>query len=226
MRQHMEPLFYRFGVDLVLSGHVHAYERMYATYRGERNPCGPVYLNLGDGGNREGAYIPWVHPQPLYSAFREGSFGTGSLRLINATHAFYNWSRSACEAPTGDEHVTFSSSCVSSSSKYGVTDNAEHPLVASDAVWIVRPLVRVGSLTCPPADTPGAPRVGVPKVMVVHGEEASLAIRSQSLHQSSIIFASMWSLLVAMLCGVLLGGVMVLVFQQMARRSRSAQLTP
>ena len=53
MRQDMECVLYAAGVDLVLSGHVHAYERMYATYDGGASDCAPVYLNLGDGGNRE-----------------------------------------------------------------------------------------------------------------------------------------------------------------------------
>ena len=66
MRLAYEPLLLKYGVDLVLSGHVHAYERSDAggIYDAAPNPCGPVYLNLGDGGNREGAYVPWLTPQP------------------------------------------------------------------------------------------------------------------------------------------------------------------
>ena len=63
------------GVDIVLNGHVHAYERTAAVYKWQLNECGPVHLNLGDGGNREGAYVPWREPQPEWSLFRESSFG-------------------------------------------------------------------------------------------------------------------------------------------------------
>jgi len=51
MRRDMEPLLFQYGVDVVLSGHVHAYERVAPVLNGCLNSCGPVYLNLGDGGN-------------------------------------------------------------------------------------------------------------------------------------------------------------------------------
>ncbi|KAI3915641.1 hypothetical protein MKX01_015466 [Papaver californicum] len=53
MRQEMEGLLYQFGVDIVFSGHVHAYERMNRVYNYTLDPCGPVYINVGDGGNIE-----------------------------------------------------------------------------------------------------------------------------------------------------------------------------
>ena len=96
MRQHMEGLLYEAKVDVVLSGHVHAYERVHPVYNGCCDECGPVYLNLGDGGNREGAYVPWLDPQPAWSAFRQGTFGVGLLTLHNESHAWYSWTRAAC----------------------------------------------------------------------------------------------------------------------------------
>lgn len=79
----MEPLLYAAGADILLSGHVHAYERSvcsncnnlfaifnqiqrntYPTicfigfqeraYNGRLDPCGAVHITIGDGGNREG----------------------------------------------------------------------------------------------------------------------------------------------------------------------------
>ena len=81
MRLAYEPLLLKYGVDVVLSGHVHAYERSDAggIYDAAPNPCGPVYLNLGDSGNREGGEAAWVAPHPEWSAFRESSFGVGAL---------------------------------------------------------------------------------------------------------------------------------------------------
>lgn len=100
MRLSYEPLFLEHGVDVVLSGHVHSYERSSAggVYDAASNVCGPVYLNLGDGGNRENTEAAWMLPQPEWSAFRESSFGVGALELINATHAAYAWHRDACGA--------------------------------------------------------------------------------------------------------------------------------
>ena len=96
MRRNLEPLLHRAGVDIVLNGHVHSYERTAPVFDREVEPCGVVHLNLGDGGNREGAYIPWKEPQPEWSMFREASFGVGRLLLHNATHAEYLWARHAC----------------------------------------------------------------------------------------------------------------------------------
>ncbi|XP_043705957.1 purple acid phosphatase 23 isoform X2 [Telopea speciosissima] len=53
MRQEMEALLYQYGVDVVFSGHVHAYERMNRVYNYTLDPCGPVYITVGDGGNIE-----------------------------------------------------------------------------------------------------------------------------------------------------------------------------
>ncbi|KAF5187771.1 Purple acid phosphatase [Thalictrum thalictroides] len=53
MRQEMESLLYQYKVDIVFSGHVHAYERMNRVYNYTLDPCGPVYITVGDGGNIE-----------------------------------------------------------------------------------------------------------------------------------------------------------------------------
>ncbi|XP_021641480.2 purple acid phosphatase 15 isoform X2 [Hevea brasiliensis] len=53
MRVEMEELLYKYGVDIVFNGHVHAYERSNRVYNYTLDPCGPVYITIGDGGNRE-----------------------------------------------------------------------------------------------------------------------------------------------------------------------------
>ncbi|KAL9332851.1 hypothetical protein ACSQ67_002461 [Phaseolus vulgaris] len=53
MRVEMEDLLYKYGVDIVFNGHVHAYERSNRVYNYALDPCGPVYITVGDGGNRE-----------------------------------------------------------------------------------------------------------------------------------------------------------------------------
>ncbi|KAM7466148.1 hypothetical protein LguiB_013710 [Lonicera macranthoides] len=53
MRLEMEALLYQYGVDIVFSGHVHAYERMNRVYNYTLDDCGPVYITIGDGGNIE-----------------------------------------------------------------------------------------------------------------------------------------------------------------------------
>lgn len=76
MKAVMEPLLFNAQVALVVSGHVHAMERTYPVYQYARNSRGPVYLVLGDGGNREGLATQYYDPQPVWSAFRQVSSHT------------------------------------------------------------------------------------------------------------------------------------------------------
>jgi len=44
MRLTYEPLLFKYGVDLVLNGHVHAYERSEPMYNYTLNPCGTIHI--------------------------------------------------------------------------------------------------------------------------------------------------------------------------------------
>lgn len=92
MRKVMEPILYQHGVDAVISGHVHAYERSEHVYDYQVDECGPVHLNVGDGGNREGLDFDY-YKQPAWSALREPSFGHGVIDLLDETHARFSWHR-------------------------------------------------------------------------------------------------------------------------------------
>lgn len=93
MKASMEDLIYGAHTDIVFSGHVHAYERFTRVYKDEANNCGPVYINIGDGGNREGLASEYQSPQPSISVFREASFGHGELEVVNSTYAQWTWHR-------------------------------------------------------------------------------------------------------------------------------------
>jgi hypothetical protein len=91
-------------IDIVFSGHVHAYERShrysnikYNITDGKCTPVAdrraPVYIVVGDGGNIEGLADELTWPQPAYSAFREYSYGHAVLDIKNHTHAHYAWYR-------------------------------------------------------------------------------------------------------------------------------------
>ena len=60
MRLYFEPAFFKYGVDAVFAGHVHAYERSPPVYQWQPNTCGPFYITIGDGGNIEGLYKEFV----------------------------------------------------------------------------------------------------------------------------------------------------------------------
>ncbi|PON40179.1 Acid phosphatase [Parasponia andersonii] len=105
----MEPLLYAAGVDIVLAGHVHAYERSKRVNNGKSDPCGAVHITIGDGGNREGLAHRYLYPQPEWSEFREASFGHGELKMVNSTHAFWSWHRNDDDESVRSDHVWITS---------------------------------------------------------------------------------------------------------------------
>ncbi|KAK4481175.1 hypothetical protein RD792_012056 [Penstemon davidsonii] len=125
MKKVLEDLLYDARVDLVFAGHVHAYERFERVYKDQANECGPAYINVGDGGNREGLakrYVfheldcsqinrnddkgpvlhivmdRYINPKPTISAFREPSFGHGQFSVVNRSHALWTWQRNDDDA--------------------------------------------------------------------------------------------------------------------------------
>lgn len=104
MRVMYEEWLVQYKVDVVFSGHVHAYERTerisnieYNVVNGLCTPISddsaPVYITIGDGGNQEGLLTEMTEPQPKYSAYREGSYGHGIFSIKNRTHAYFGWHR-------------------------------------------------------------------------------------------------------------------------------------
>ncbi|CAL1412032.1 unnamed protein product [Linum trigynum] len=88
MRVEMEELIYSYGVDIVFNGHVHAYERSNRVYNYTLDPCGPVYITVGDGGNREKMAVehadepgecpePSTTPDEYMGGFCAANFTTG-----------------------------------------------------------------------------------------------------------------------------------------------------
>ncbi|CAN1772068.1 Probable purple acid phosphatase 20 [Linum perenne] len=104
MKKYMEGLLYDSRVDAVFAGHVHAYERFVSfdsllirfdtqVYNDKEDDCGPVYITIGDGGNREGLAKKYHKHQPDISIFREASFGHGEFEVVNGTHGLWTWHR-------------------------------------------------------------------------------------------------------------------------------------
>mmetsp|Transcript_29985 Transcript_29985/g.84598 ORF Transcript_29985/g.84598 Transcript_29985/m.84598 type:complete len:566 (+) Transcript_29985:117-1814(+) len=96
MRKEIEDLLVDARVNLVINGHVHSYERSHPMVNFKHDDCGPVHVVVGDGGNYEGPALPWRNEQPEWSAFREGSYGTGSLEIESSQRAVWRWRRRAC----------------------------------------------------------------------------------------------------------------------------------
>jgi hypothetical protein len=75
-RRAWSPLFDAYGVNLVLGGHMHAYERSWpvgadgtVVRKDYRQPQAPVYVVTG-GAGRHGLLYEFVDPAPDWSAFR------------------------------------------------------------------------------------------------------------------------------------------------------------
>ncbi|GAB9470304.1 hypothetical protein Gpo141_00007554, partial [Globisporangium polare] len=86
MKQAMEDVLFQYQVDLVLAGHVHAYERSFPVYKEDVRKDGIIYVVLGGGGNREGLASKFIQPQPAWSAYRAAHYGFGLFKAVNATH--------------------------------------------------------------------------------------------------------------------------------------------
>ncbi|XP_024013728.1 probable purple acid phosphatase 20 [Eutrema salsugineum] len=115
MKESMETLLYKARVDLVFAGHVHAYERFNRVYKDKFDKCGPVYINIGDGGNKEGLATNYEDPTPEISLFREASFGHGQLVVVNATHAHWEWQRNDDDVSVQKDSVWLTSLSADSS---------------------------------------------------------------------------------------------------------------
>ncbi len=73
MRREFTPLFEKYGVDLVLTGHDHHYERMYPMQGNGVAPSGsrsPTYLVVGSGGAE---LRPFDNDKPSWTALRNDS---------------------------------------------------------------------------------------------------------------------------------------------------------
>ncbi|KAF0683137.1 Aste57867_24825 [Aphanomyces stellatus] len=91
MRRDMEDLLFDHRVHLVLAGHVHSYERTLPVYKNDLTVNAPIYITIGDGGNREGLADKYITPQPTWSAFREARYGYGLLHVKNHSHMLFEW---------------------------------------------------------------------------------------------------------------------------------------
>lgn len=99
MKASMEPLFNKYGVNLVVNGHDHAYMRTKSlAVNATVDPTGkaPIYLTLGAGGNREQhsrAYRNETNMEEWVDVRDRFEYGYGNLLVTNATHALLNWIR-------------------------------------------------------------------------------------------------------------------------------------
>lgn len=116
MRGHLEDILHDAGMDIVFSGHNHAYERTAPIYKNVTNECeGITYIMVGDAGGaspddkdqngapadeHNGMSVPFITPenprppmydQPEWSMVRALEWGFGGFQIFNASHAEWTW---------------------------------------------------------------------------------------------------------------------------------------
>jgi len=207
MRQDMEALLVNNGVDVVLNGHVHAYERILPVYNGCRTACGPVYLGLGNGGNREGAYLPWLFPKPFYSAFRASTFGPGLLVIHNSTHAYYNFTRVGCQSKSVSENFENLDGADCTTTNFYGSDNSPNASDVMDTAWIVRPLNRLAGCSVPSCAQPAVPPTSSPNPGPTpnNGGNGKNCDNEDSAKVWAIVGATVAALIVGTAVGMFLG---------------------
>eukprot|EP00656_Telonema_subtile_P057445 TRINITY_DN9450_c0_g1_i2.p1 TRINITY_DN9450_c0_g1~~TRINITY_DN9450_c0_g1_i2.p1 ORF type:complete len:184 (-),score=56.01 TRINITY_DN9450_c0_g1_i2:202-753(-) len=75
LRPALEPLFIEHGVDVVVAGHVHNYERTSAMSNGTAVEKGPAHITVGNAGDIEGMTHGWQNPRPEWSLVQSTELG-------------------------------------------------------------------------------------------------------------------------------------------------------
>jgi acid phosphatase type 7 len=110
MRRAIEDTLLQHKVDLVFSGHVHAYERSCAVAHDKCTEGAPSYITIGDGGNAEGLAATWTDPQPAWSLYRQASYGFGELEVTNSTSMSWRWHQNQDLLPEIADQFVFTKS--------------------------------------------------------------------------------------------------------------------
>ena len=96
LRNELQPMFDLYGVDLVIGGHQHAYERTYPVMFNNaitdyekcsyNNPDGQIYLTVGTGGH---SHAKSEQKQPWSVIINHNDFGFLNIKLVNNGKTLY-----------------------------------------------------------------------------------------------------------------------------------------
>ncbi len=90
-KEHLEPLFVQYHVNVVFTGHIHAYQRTANVAMNEITETGPLHITIGAGGRQCDAPFKSKVPEP-WIVQRDASFyAYGQFEIFNATHAEWRW---------------------------------------------------------------------------------------------------------------------------------------
>ena len=101
LREILEDLLYNNRVDLVIQAHVHNYQRLASIYKEAEveaqvdeenlivNAMAPVYMVVGNAGNRQGKNDPLPNPLANWTRMASNDFGFGRLQTVNRTTLYW-----------------------------------------------------------------------------------------------------------------------------------------
>jgi hypothetical protein len=92
-REHLEPLFVKHHVNLVFTGHIHAYQRTGNVAMEELVPSAPIYVTVGAGGRQCDAPFKADEPEEWVMTRDASYYGYGRFTIFNQTHAEWRWIR-------------------------------------------------------------------------------------------------------------------------------------
>lgn len=91
-KNNLEPLFVEHKVNMVFSGHIHAYLRTNNVVTGGvLDPTGPIHITVGAGGRKCEAPFYSEEPEPWVAVRDATIYGYGMFRIMNQTHAQWDW---------------------------------------------------------------------------------------------------------------------------------------
>lgn len=90
-KEHIEPLLVEHQVNLVVAGHIHAYQRTHNVNIDQLDPSGPMHVVVGAGGRQCKASFLSEEAEPVIAVRDATRYGYGILEIFNETHAQWEW---------------------------------------------------------------------------------------------------------------------------------------
>lgn len=90
-QEHLEPLFVKYQVNIVFTGHIHAYQRTANVAMGRVDQRGPIHITVGAGGRQCDAPFKSLDVEDWLLARDASLYGYGLLSVLNRTHAEWSW---------------------------------------------------------------------------------------------------------------------------------------
>ena len=90
-REHLEPLMIEHHVNIIFTGHIHAYQRTDYVAFNATIPTGPMHITIGAGGRACAA--PFTNKEPEQWLMKRDAtmYGYGRFVIENATFAEWQW---------------------------------------------------------------------------------------------------------------------------------------